>query len=86
MADEVNLALARIYERNCPGRIIGKSKGVFASPRSVAPTTVVLGGQQLTVVAERLRYSVPVAGTGTRTMQSDHRHLVSRLAAIGFAC
>ena len=55
MADEVNLALARIYERNCPGRIIGKSKGVLASPRSVAPTTVVLRRQQLIVVAERFR-------------------------------
>jgi hypothetical protein len=55
MADEVNLALARIYERNCPGRIIGKSEGVLASPRSVARTTVVLRCQQLIVVAERLR-------------------------------
>src|SRR6516162_9415741 len=27
MADEVNLALGRIYECDCPGRIIGKSKG-----------------------------------------------------------
>ena len=55
MADEVNLALARIYECNCPGRIVGKSEGVLASPRSVARTTVVLRCQQLIVVAERLR-------------------------------
>jgi hypothetical protein len=54
MAGEVNLALARIYERNRPCRIIGKSEGVFASLRSVG-TTVVLRCQQLIVVAERLR-------------------------------
>jgi hypothetical protein len=55
MADEVNLALARIYQRDCPRRVIGQIEGVLASPRSVARTTVVLGCQQLIVVAERLR-------------------------------
>ena len=61
MADEVNLALARIYERNGPGRIIGKREGVLASPRSAGRTTIVLRCQHLIVVAERLRQGIPFA-------------------------
>src|SRR5262245_17149685 len=72
VADQMNLALALINERDRLFSFIGKRKGMLTRPLPPVLAAIVLGRQQLIAAAEGLGEVAPLASTSTGAMQGDY--------------
>src|SRR5262249_9120703 len=72
MADQVDVLLPPVDEREAPRGLVREPKGVVAAPRSSAGAALVLRGEQMLLSTQRIAEVAPLAGAGTRAMQRDH--------------